>query len=197
MNEEGFVELIGSVVAGLSDKLTIRVADSRGGFTTIEHPSVNYIFGSDQYVKDRLDEYSKVGAASSSDRRDKFPLVALLLPVNEQRDGAFYWSKAKVNLLLACSSRKEWSNEQRLQTSFKNILRPLYDSLMSVLKNDRRFVVGYDEVIPHTYSENYSYGRYGAYTQKGDAVSEPIDAINVGSLELKIKVINCQNRFSK
>ena len=33
--------------------------------------------------------------------------------------------------------------------------------------------------VKHSYSENYSYGRYGAYTDSGEAVSEPIDAINI------------------
>lgn len=194
MNEEGFVELLGSVVAGMSAGLTIRMSDGRGRFTEVESPRINYIFGSDQYVKDKLDEYSKTPAGVSAERNPKFPLIAFLMPVTEQRDGAFYFSKAKVSLLIACSSRKEWSNEQRLETSFKNILRPVYVRLMDALRNDRRLITGYDEVIPHTYSENYSYGRYGAYTHSGDSVSEPIDAINIGSLELKIKVVNCDKR---
>lgn len=194
MNEEGFVELLGSVVGRMSEGLTIRVSDGRGQFTEIQSPKINYIFGTDQYVKDRLDEYSKVASGFSAERNPKFPLIAFLMPVTEQRDNAFYYSKARVSLLIACSSRKEWSNEQRLETSFRNILRPIYERLMDALRSDRRLIVGYDEVLPHTYSENYSYGRYGAYTQRGDAVSEPIDAINIGSLELKIKVVNCDKR---
>lgn len=196
MNKEGFVELLGSIVAGMSSGLTIRMSDGRGRFTEVKEPKINYIFGSDQYVKDKIDEYSKTPAGVSADRNPKFPLVAFLMPVTEQRDGAFYFSKAKVSLLIACSSRKEWSNEQRLETSFKNVLRPVYERLMDALRNDSRLLVGYDEVLTHTYSENYSYGRYGAYTQRGDAVSEPIDAINIGSLELKIKVVKCDDRFA-
>lgn len=133
-------------------------------------------------------------APQSADRKPKFPLVALFTPVLEKRDSEDYQMKAKVNILIACSSRQEWSNEQRLTTSFVNILRPVYERLMSALKSDGRFIIAYNGVIPHTYSENYSYGRYGAYTQSGEPVSEPIDAINIGNLEIKIKNVKCLNR---
>ena len=49
--------------------------------------------------------------------------------------------------------------------------------LLEVLYEDSRFDCDYDEKVKHSYSENYSYGRYGAYTDSGEAVSEPIDAI--------------------
>lgn len=42
--------------------------------------------------------------------------------------------------------------------------------------------------IPRT----ISYGRYGAYTESGEAVSEPIDAINIRSMELIIKNQTCR-----
>ena len=189
---KGIVEILGEVVAGLKEDLTISVCDGVGHCTEIEKPEVNYIFGNDMYIKEQLDTMSK--SPKSADRKPKFPLVALFTPVIEKRDSADYQMKANVNILIACSSLQEWSNEQRLTTSFVNILRPVYERLMSALKSDRRLNVAYDGVIPHTYSENYSYGRYGAYTQSGQPVSEPIDAINVGNLEIKIKNVKCVNR---
>ena len=192
---KGVVEIFGEVVAGLKEGLTISVCDGKGKCNEIEKPDVNYMFGNDMYIKEQLDSLSK--SPQSADRKPKFPLVALFTPVIETRDSADYQMKAKVNILIACSSRQEWSNEQRLTTSFVNILRPVYECLMSALKSDGRFIINYDGVIPHTYSENYSYGRYGAYTQSGTPLSEPIDAINVGNLEIKIKNINCENRKTK
>ena len=148
----------------------------------MKSPRLNYIFGSSQYIKDILDEYSK----SSAQSERKFPLVALFTPISEDRGDADYFSKAKVSLIIACSSCKEWSNEMRRTTSFKNILRPIYKRLLEVLYEDSRFDCDYDEKVKHSYSENYSYGRYGAYTDSGEAVSEPIDAINIRSMEIKI-----------
>ena len=108
-------------------------------------------------------------------------------PVSHQ-----FYTTAKVSLLIACSSTKEWSNEQRKVYSFENVLRPIYKRLMEVLERDRRLDWGYGGKIPHEYSENYSYGRYGAYTDaNGNAVSEPIDAINIVNLQVKVKIQNC------
>ena len=77
--------------------------------------------------------------------------------------------------------------------SFKNILRPIYNSLIGVLLENNRFDWDFDKV-KHSYSENYSYGRYGAYTDSGEAVSEPIDAINIRSMEIKINNLNCRRK---
>lgn len=76
--------------------------------------------------------------------------------------------------------------------SFQNILRPIYNRLLDVLLDDMRFDWDFDDKIKHSYSENYSYGRYGAYTESGEAVSEPIDAINIRSMEITIKNPNCR-----
>ena len=179
----GIVEIIGEVVKEMEKDLTITYPNGE----VVESPSLKYIFGNAQYVKDKLDEYSQ------SDDEVKFPLVALFCPVKETRNSSSYHSRVSLNLVLACSSDKEWSNEQRLEYSFRNILRPMYGRLLDVLKGmDDRFLVEYDGHIPHDYLENYSYGRYGAYTESGEEVSEPIDAINIRSMELIIKNHSCR-----
>ena len=113
-------------------------------------------------------------------------MVALFTPISEDRGDADYFSKAKVSLIIACSSCKEWSNEMRRTTSFKNILRPIYKRLLEVLYEDSRFDCDYDEKVKHSYSENY--------TDSGEAVSEPIDAINIRSMEIKINNLNCRRK---
>lgn len=78
--------------------------------------------------------------------------------------------------------------------SFQNILRPIYNRLFDVLLEDNRFDWDFDDKIKHSYSENYSYGRYGAYTESGEAVSEPIDAINIRSMEIIVRNSNCRRK---
>ena len=78
--------------------------------------------------------------------------------------------------------------------SFQNILRPIYNRLFDVLLEDNRFDWDFDGKIKHSYSENYSYGRYGAYTESGEAVSEPIDAINIRSMEIIVRNSNCRRK---
>lgn len=187
---KGIVEIIGDVVKEMEKELSITIAVDveNDKFVSVENPPLNYIFGSARYIKEKLDKYSKVPVTSEN----KFPLVALFCPVTEKRDNPDYYSKVTVNIIIACSSTKNWSNERRLQASFINILRPIYNRLITVLLNDDRFDIKYENIIPHEYSENYSYGRYGAYTESGEEVSEPIDAINIRSMELIIKNKTCR-----
>lgn len=182
------IEILGDVVKAVSADCDITISYRDGSEETIACPDINYIFGNAQYVKDRLDAMSK--SVSTNDM--KFPLVALFCPFREQRDIPGYFSKASVHILIACSSSKEWSNEERLVRSFQNILRPIYRRLKEELVVDGRIDFGYKELMPHEYSENYSYGRYGAHTDSGEALSEPIDAINITNLELKIKKTSCR-----
>ena len=181
MMELDITELFEEVVRKLPEGLEILYPNGKGGAKIVKSPRLNYIFGSSQYK-------------SSAQSERKFPLVALFTPISEDRGDADYFSKAKVSLIIACSSCKEWSNEMRRTTSFKNILRPIYKRLLEVLYEDSRFDCDYDEKVKHSYSENYSYGRYGAYTDSGEAVSEPIDAINIRSMEIKINNLNCRRK---
>lgn len=182
------IEIIGDVVKATATGCNIMVTHRDGTSEAIKCPEINYIFGNAQYVKDRLDKMSK----SVANNNVKFPLIALFCPFKEQRDVPDYFSKATVQVLIACSSSKEWSNEERLVLSFQNILRPIYERLKAELLADGRIDFGYKELMPHEYSENYSYGRYGAHTGTGDALSETIDAINISNLELKIKNPSCR-----
>lgn len=183
------VGIFKEVVREVSGNLEILFPDGTGGYTSILNPEINYIFGSNQYIKDRLDVYSKSQELSQK----KFPMIALFCPVRETRDSRDYFSKAKVSLIIACSSTRDWSNEEREEKSFRNILRPVYNRLLDVLSEDERFEWEYDK-IQHDYSENYSYGKYGAYTDTGQEVSDPIDAINISSMKITIKNSNCRRR---
>lgn len=181
------IEIFRDVVRATADGCNIVVSYANGATKEIACPPINYTFGNDVYVKDRLDELSNTPNGNNI----KFPMIVLFCPFEEKRVSADYFSEAKVSVLIACSTHRQWSNEERLERSFQNILRPIYNRLLEALKEDNRIDFGYKEVVPHNYSENYSYGRYGAYTRAGET-SEPIDAINITNLELKIKHQTCR-----
>ena len=183
------IEIFSDVVKKIADDCTITITNYRSGESEdVACPEINYKFGNSRYIKENLDELSKTVSGSAS----KLPMIALFCPFQEQRNSSNYFSKATVNILIACSTSREWSNEERLVLSFQNILRPIYCRLLEVLKEDGRLDFGYDEVVKHNYSENYSYGRYGAHDGTGDAVSEPIDAINITNLELIVTNKTCR-----
>lgn len=182
------IDILGEVVKTVSESVGIVTMDLDGGFTEKRNVPIRYIFGNGQYWKDVLDELSKTVEGSVS----KLPLVALYCPFVEERGNPDYYTQAEVRLLIACASDSQYNNEQRLLYSFRNILHPIYNGLIEALKEDGRFDFGYDEKVSHRYSENYSYGRYGAYTGNGEALSETIDAIDITNLKLKVKQPNCR-----
>lgn len=183
------IEIFHDVVKATARHCNIILTDYQSGDgEEIACPEINYTFGNSRYVKDKLDELSKTPEGNDK----KFPLIALFCPFQEKRDSSEYFSRATVNIIIACSTSRDWSNEQRMVYSFQNILRPIYSRLLEALKEDGRFDFGYDEVVKHQYAENYSYGRYGAHDSTGDAVSEPIDAINLTNLELTITNPTCR-----
>lgn len=183
------IEILHDVAKATAKDCDIIVTHYRSGESEeIPCPEINYKFGNSRYIKENLDELSKTGVGSVK----KLPMIALFCPFQEQRDSREYFSKATVNVLIACSTSREWSNEERLVYSFQNILRPIYNQLLEALKNDGRLDFGYDGVVKHRYTENYSYGRYGAHDSTGDAVSEPIDAINITNLELVVTNQTCR-----
>lgn len=183
-------DIFASIVTAVGESVTITKTKADGSTEDIDGVDVNYIYGSAQYVKDVLDVRSK----SASAMPVKFPLIALQTPNVVTVDSADYQYKTKINLIIACSSRKEWSNEKRMETSFKRVLLPIYEKLIEVLLADPRFDWGYGEIeyVPHTMSKNFDYGRYGAVTPSGQEVSEPIDAIDIRSLEIKVNNQTCR-----
>lgn len=183
-------DIFKSIVEAVGQSVTITKTKTDGTTEELTPVDVNYIFGSAQYVKDMLDVRSKGANAMPV----KFPLIALQTPNVVTVDSADYQYKTKINLIIACSSKKDWSNEKRMETSFKRILLPIYEKLIEVLLTDPRFDWGYGEVeyVPHTMSKNFDYGRYGAVTPSGQEVSEPIDAIDMRSLEIIVNTQSCR-----
>jgi len=178
--QSNIIDTLAGIVGSLSGNTEVTMSHEGKS-----KPEITYMFGDAKYIKDQLDEYSKVTGV------EKLPLIALFTPIKENRGLAEVVSEAKVSLLIACSSRKEWNNDERKEYSFENVLRPIYNAFMDALGQCPQIEKSYDGSMPHVYSENYSYGKYGAYTASGEAVSEPIDAINISDLQITIKRQNC------
>lgn len=148
---------------------------------------VNFVWGDSSYIRDYLIKMK----TSSSTAPYRFPLVGLYSPFSEIRDSEDYRCKATLNFILAVNTLPGYSNEQRHEISFKSVLRPLYADFMKALKDSRLFEAGYDESLPHSYTENYSFGVRGALDVDGKEMDEKIDAIEIKNLELILKNLNC------
>ncbi len=181
-------KIIEDVVAKVHSGLVVVYTDYNEETREEQEPGISYVFGNTQYIKAYLDEMSKGQYGAD----EKLPMIALFTPIVEDRNNPDYHAVVKVNILIACKTNRDWSNEQRRDYSFASVLRPIYARFLEELKADGRLDFGYKDNIRHSYSENYSYGKYGAFTSTGDEVSEPIDAIDIRNLELKITHQNCR-----
>lgn len=160
-----------------------------GNFYACHQLPVHFVHGNTVYVKEVLDKLTRNQATAEL----KYPLIALYTPIDEDRTDPAFYTKAEVNLAIITGSERELTNEERETETFDPILRPIYRMLMKELKKDKRIAHQYQgDYIPHRYSENYSYGHYGAIDANGEMLSDPIDVINIKSLRLEVKPIkNC------
>ena len=146
----------------------------------------HYVWGDSSYIRENLLALKK----SSTTAPFRFPLIGLYAPVDEKvnGDGSI---DVSLNIILAVNTLPQYTNEQRLDISFKEVLRPLYEDFMTAITESRMFVIPYNGVLPHTFTENYSFGRRGALDVDGKEMDEKIDAIEIKNLELTIKNLNC------
>lgn len=142
-------------------------------------------FGDWDYISDMLVVMSKSHATSSK----KYPIICLYSPYTEEISGKN--RNVNLDILIAVNTLKEYTNEQREQTSFQEVLRPIYELLIKEISKDKRIASNYSGVIPHRKTENYRYGRKGVDGSDGKPFRDFIDAIEIGNLNLTIKELKC------
>lgn len=146
----------------------------------------NFVWGDSSYIR----EYLSLLKKSSETAPFRFPLIGLYSPIDEIRDSSSNNFRATVNLIIAVNTLPEYTNEQRLDISFKQVLRPLHDDLFKAIEKTRMFDIPYLG-LNYTYTENYTFGKRGAIDVDGKEIDEKIDAIEIKNLELKFKKVSC------
>lgn len=146
---------------------------------------VAFQFGDWDYIANKLLEMG----ASSATAGKKYPIVCLRSPYTEHRSG----KERSVNLefLIAVNTLQEYTNEQREQTSFEEVLRPLYSYFMKEISRSPYIKSSYVGSLPHDYLENYRYGRLGVKGGDGNRFRDFIDAIELKNLSITIKEKEC------
>lgn len=163
-------EIMRAIVGRVSDKLGYHV---------------EFQFGDWDYIADVL----QVMSTSNTTSHLRYPIVCLRSPYTEQREGKT--RTATLEMLIAVNTLKDYTNEQREETSFKEILRPIYDSLILEISKDKAVKSNYAGKPNHSYTENYRYGRRGVEGGDGNKFKDYIDAIEIQNLSLTFKDLNC------
>lgn len=146
---------------------------------------ITFQFGDWEYIADILTTMGKSAITSAK----KYPIVCLYSPYSEEISGKN--RMVNLDLLIAVNTLKDYTNEQREQTSFSEVLRPIYELLIEEIGKDRRIASNYAGTIPHRKTENYRYGRKGVEGSDGKPFRDFIDAIEISNLSLTIKDIKC------
>ena len=144
----------------------------------------NFIWGDSAYIRECLLTLKK----SSTTAPYRFPLIGLYSPFEERFENGRL--SASVNLILAVNTLPSYTNEQRLDVSFKGVLRPLYHDFIEAMNKSRCFDVPYNG-FNHSYVENFSFGKRGALDVDGKEIDEKIDAIEIKNLSLTLKNLDC------
>jgi len=156
--------------------------------------NINFMFGDIEYIKNGLSIQSKSQITS----KFKFPLNVLFTPFNEQRGVSVnIYTESNVSLMFAIETSSRYTNEERLQYSFINILRPMYEVFLVELKNHPLIDLQYNSEVPHTYRERYDYGSRGVMDSNNKKANDLIDAIEIENLEIKVKKENCYGKETK
>lgn len=145
--------------------------------------NVSFLFGDWDYIANQLMLWG-TGAQASK----KYPIICLRSPFNETRGTE---REVSIDVAILVNTLKNYTNEQREQESFVKVLRPIYEYFMDELNRHKLIKSTYLGVLPHSYTENYRYGRLGL--QGGDDMKfkDFVDAVEIKNLSLTIKNVSC------
>lgn len=149
---------------------------------------IEFQFGDWDYISNVL----QVMSTSVTTMGKRYPIVCLRSPYTELRGGKT--REVRLELLIAVNTLKDYTNEQRENTSFEEVLRPVYTLLMEEINRCEHVKAPYQGGVRHEYIENYRYGRKGVEDGDGKPFRDFIDAIEIHNLSLTIKDIDCYGK---
>lgn len=118
-------------------------------------------------------------------------MIGLYSPFDEDKSNPSLTS-VSLSLIIAVNTLGNYTNEERLEKSFKATLYPVYDSLIRRISNDRKFDIGPGAIVSHVKTDNFRYGRAGVYGEGKSEFDDRIDAIDIKDLRLNVKNITCR-----
>lgn len=145
--------------------------------------NVSFLFGDWDYIANQLMLWG-TGAQAVN----KYPIICLRSPISETRGTE---RKVSIDVAILVNTLKNYTNEQREEESFVKVLRPIYELFMDEISKHKMIDSTYSGVLPHSYTENYRYGRLGL--QGGDDMKfkDFVDAVEIKNLSIKIKKVKC------
>lgn len=149
--------------------------------------SINYTYGPIDEIVGKLVQMSKNPVSGNP----KYPLVALVTDIREELgQSEQIYSTATFRLLIVNKTDQKFFAEKRTETSFKQVLHPIFEELQNQLRKCHKFDIDCDNVIPMTKFDRYNWGRSQSFVELGQGAADFIDAVDL-TMTLRIKAYNC------
>jgi len=152
--------------------------------------SYNFLYGPASEIVEQLKDMSKAPTQSAQ----KYPLIALFTDIVETHDSPAYYAQINANLIIATITEKNYRAEERYTNIFIPTLQPIYEALLSQIVPSRYFLVDDETLIQHTKIDRLNWGRSQLFND-GQGGVDFIDAIEIQNLNLKVKNLNCKQKW--
>jgi hypothetical protein len=141
-----------------------------------------YLYGHPLEVINTLSEWTK----NPTKKFQKFPLIILFTDIEESK-GLHQGinSEVKLEVIICTATKPEYKSTERTEITFKPVLYPLYDLFIAELANSGYFMESND-LVPHTMTPRYYWGKSGLYGNTANMFNDYIDAIEIKNLQLTI-----------
>lgn len=187
---------------GVRYKISTLVESAGNNFTATFQGNITNIVNESKvkmrpFVKYKYDNYKNIQkqlieeGKSSTLKKNKYPLLALILPYEEERGKEFgVIMETNATVVLIIDSQKNWTTADRELYSFTQNLRPLYDLFICKLKHSGLFQTDEFLLIPHKKTDHYFWSADKAETQ--NKLAAIVDAIELSNFKLILnKQSNC------
>ena len=171
--------------------------NGNGSYTYSVNVASNFTWGAQTYFNLFLEFYYGHAKEIQMDindlmykKRHRFPFLAMFLNITEDRDDLpGIELTADVNFVIIIDAQSKWRAAERTETSFKQVLHPVYKLFINTLKSSGYFATDENDLIKHGKVDNYHYSADEAKKQNTLAVIA--DAVEINNIELNLFKNNC------
>lgn len=121
---------------------------------------------------------------------NKYPLIALFQDFTETMGAnqAIPSAVQDLNIVIAMNTLPDYTAENRYDNTFRTVLYPLYDLLIKHIVKSKWFLNVDPGLVPHNKTDRLYWGRTGLYGNEGNIFNDYIDAIEIESLSLELRL---------
>lgn len=150
--------------------------------------TIDYQYGHVQELIETLGQMTK----SQEETYKKYPLVWLVQDFQERRIfGSGYYAEVDLNIIIAHQTVNTYKISNRMSNVFKPVLYPIYYALLEAFAKNKWIVQGPAYGFDHTKTDRSYWGSNPLDGNKGNVLTDYVDAIELQNLNLKINFKNC------